>query len=158
MTQLLPSLSSSIDKFISNPSLLNIESLLIHHSSHVKISKDNFDHWDLVFTDKSTKLNIDNKKFIIKQLNLYVGIRDFFRNWDIHQEGHKHEDEQLEIQEDKKINYEESKIIKKRELKKKFEELYKEIEADFEAEKELNRKKNIKDLNIGNYFSIGINF
>ena len=148
MTQLIPSLSSLMDKFISNPSLLNIEILLIQLWSHVNISKDSFDHWDLVFTDKSIKLNIDDKKFIIKQLNLYVGIRDFFRKWDIHQESQKNEDEQIEIQEEQKINYEESKIIKKRELKKKFEELYKEIEADFKAEKELIRKKNIKDINI----------
>ena len=62
MTQLIPSLTSSMDKFISNPSLLNIEFLLIELWSHVKISKENFDHWDLVFTDKSIKLNIDDKK------------------------------------------------------------------------------------------------
>ena len=148
MAQLIPSISLLIDKFISNPSLVNIEHLLIKLWNHVKISKDNFDHWDLIFTDKSIKINSDDKKFIIKQLNLYVGIRDFFRNWDIHQESQNKEDEQIELQEEQKINYEESKIIKKRELKKKFDELYKEIEADFNAEKELNRKKNIKDINI----------
>ena len=147
MTQLIPSIVSFMDRFISIPNIFNIESLLIELWSHVKISKDNFDNWDLVFTDKNTKLNTDDKKFIIKQLNLYVGIRDFFRKWDMPQDSQKDENEQIELQEEQKVNYEESKIIKKRDLKKKFEVLYEEIKADFEAEKELNRKKNIKDFN-----------